>query len=219
MNSIRIKLTILLFTVFAFTSLVVAQTDFEGKVIYTISYKDLPEEMKAMEGMLAKNMTIVMKGSKSRVEQSQMMGKNVVVSDMDQKNGFMEMDMAGQKFRINISTEEFEQKSNQLPNIEYLDETKTIAGYPCKKAIMKDENGLLTMTVFYTEKITNKSQTEFAGLKGFPLQYSMQQQNMTMEMTATQVTKESISDDAFKKSDGYQEITQADLQKMMGGGY
>ena len=219
MNSIRIKLTILLFTVFAFTSFVVAQTDFEGKVIYTISYKDLPEEMKAMEGMLAKNMTIVMKGSKSRVEQSQMMGKNVVVSDMDQKNGFMEMDMAGQKFRINISTEEFEQKSNQLPNIEYLDETKTIAGYPCKKAIMKDENGLLTMTVFYTEKITNKSQTEFAGLKGFPLQYSMQQQNMTMEMTATQVTKESISDDAFKKSDGYQEITQADLQKMMGGGY
>jgi GLPGLI family protein len=172
-----------------------------------------------MEGMLPKDMTILIKGNKSRVEQSQMMGKNVIVSDMDQKNGFMEMDMAGQKLRINISTEEFEQKSNQMPNIEYLDETKTIAGYPCKKAIMKDENGLLTMTVFYTEKITNKSQTEFAGLKGFPLQYSMKQQNMTMEMTATEVTKESISDDTFKKSDGYQDITQADLQKMMGGGY
>jgi GLPGLI family protein len=219
MSSIRIKLSFLLITFFAFVSIVSAQTDFEGKVIYTIIYKDLPQEMKAMEGMLPKDMTILMKGNKSRVEQSQMMGKNVIVSDMDQKNGFMEMDMAGQKLRINISTEEFEQKSNQMPNIEYLDETKTIAGYPCKKAIMKDENGLLTMTVFYTEKITNKSQTEFAGLKGFPLQYSMKQQNMTMEMTATEVTRESISDDTFKKSDGYQDITQADLQKMMGGGY
>jgi len=202
-----------------FTSLAQAQGDFEGRVVYTITYQDLPPEAQAMEAMLPKDITILIKGNKSRVEQSQMMGSNSIVSDMDQKNGFMEMDMGGQKLRINISTEEFNQKSNQLPNIEYLDESKTIAGYPCKKAIMKDENGQLTMSVFYTEKITNKAQTEFAGLKGFPLQYSMKQQGMTMEMTASEVNKESISDDVFKKSDGYKDISQADLQKMMGGGY
>lgn len=210
-------LTLFLFSAF-FTSILYAQSDFEGKIVYTITYKDMPAEMKGMEGMLPKDLIMQIKGNKSRIEQSQVMGKNVVVSDMDQKNGFMEMDMGGQKLRINISTEDFNKEANQMPNIEYLDETKTIAGYPCKKAIMKDESGQLAMTVFYTEKISNKSQKEFVGLKGFPLQYTISQQNMTMEMTASDVSEESISDNIFKQSEGFKDITQADLQKMMGGG-
>jgi len=217
MNIIKKLGAPLLLSFVAFTTISFAQGEFEGKVVYTITYKDMPAEMKAMESMLPKDLIIRIKGNKSRVEQSQMMGKNIIVSDMDQENGFMEMDMAGQKLRINISTEEFKQKSNQLPNIEYLDEIKTIAGYPCKKAIMKDESGQLAMSVYFTEKITNNAQTKFVGLKGFPLQYSMTQQNMTMEMIATEVSEESISDDIFNKSDGYQDISEADLQKMMGG--
>ena len=219
MKSIRREISLIFLSFFCTISIGLAQGDFEGTVKYAITYKDLPEEMKAMESMLPKDLMIHIKGNKSRVEQNQMMGKNVIVSDTDQKNGFMEMEMAGQKLRINISTEEFNQKSNQMPNIEYFDDTKTIVGYPCKKAIMNDESGQLSMTVFYTEKITNKAQTEFVGLKGFPLQYSMKQQNITMEMTATEINKESVSDDIFNKSSGYKDITQADLQKMMGGGY
>ena len=219
MKSISREISLTFLSLFSIISIGLAQSDFEGTVKYAITYEDLPEEMKAMESMLPKDLMIHIKGNKSRVEQNQMMGKNVIVSDTDQKNGFMEMDMAGQKLRLNISTEEFDQKSNQLPNIEYFEETKTIAGYPCKKAIMKDESGQLSMTVFYTEKITNKAQTEFVGLKGFPLQYSMKQPNMTMEMTATEITKESVPDDIFNKSSGYKDISQADLQKMMGGGY
>lgn len=200
------------------SSTLLAQSNFEGKIIYTITYTDMPAEMKGYEAMLPKDITIQIKGNKSRVEQNQMMGKNVVVSDMDQKNGFMEMDMGGQKLRMNISTAEFTDESNKMSNIEYLDETKTILGYPCKKAIMKDESGQMAMTVYYTDKINNKAQMEFIGLKGFPLEYSMTQQNMSMQMVVTDISEESISDANFEKSDGYKDISQADLQKMMGGG-
>jgi len=199
-------------------STLLAQSNFEGKIIYTITYTDMPAEMKGYEAMLPKDITIQIKGNKSRVEQNQMMGKNVVVSDMDQKNGFMEMDMGGQKLRMNISTAEFTDESNKMSNIEYLDETKTILGYPCKKAIMKDESGQMAMTVYYTDKINNKAQMEFIGLKGFPLEYSMTQQNMSMQMVVTDISEEVISDAIFEKSDGYKDISQADLQKMMGGG-
>jgi len=199
-------------------STLLAQSNFEGKIIYTITYTDMPAEMKGYEAMLPKDITIQIKGNKSRVEQNQMMGKNVVVSDMDQKNGFMEMDMGGQKLRMNISTAEFTDESSKMSNIEYLDETKTILGYPCKKAIMKDESGQLAMTVYYTDKINNKAQMEFIGLKGFPLEYSMTQQNMSMQMVVTDISEEVISDAIFEKSDGYKDISQADLQKMMGGG-
>ncbi|MCG8309576.1 MAG: hypothetical protein MI975_19425 [Cytophagales bacterium] len=195
-----------------------AQSSFEGRVVYSISYEDMPAEMKEMESMLPKEMIIHIKGSKSRLEQNQMMGKTIVISDMDRKNGFMEMEMGGQKIRINISTEEFDKDANQMPNIEYLEETKTIAGYPCKKAIMKDKTGQLSMTVYYTEKISNKAQREFVGLKGFPLQYSVTQQNIKMGITASVVSEESVSDAIFDKSDGYEDISQADFQKMIGGG-
>lgn len=195
-----------------------AQGNFEGKIAYEISYNDLPAEMKGYEAMLPKEMSIQLKGNKSRVEQNQMMGKNVIVSDMDQKNGFMEMEMAGQKLRMNISTEEFDVEEGKIENIEYVDESKTIAGYPCKKAIIKDDSGNLAMTVFYTEKIKNQAQKEFVGLKGFPLEYSMSQNGINMVMTAATITEESVSDDLFQKSEGFQDITQEDLQKMMMGG-
>ena len=202
----------ILFTAFA-------QSNFEGKIVYTITYEDMPAEMKGMESMLPKEMKMHIKENKSRIEQNQMMGKMIVVSDMDQKNGFMEMAMGGQQIRINISTAEFEQETNKLPKVEYLDDIKDIAGYACKKAIMSDENGQLTMTVYYTDKINNKAQKEFAGLNGFPLQYSMIQQGMKVIMTASEVSEESVPESTFDKSEGYQDMSQSDFQKMMGGGF
>ena len=202
----------ILFTAFA-------QNNFEGKIVYAITYEDMPTEMKGMESMLPKEMKMHIKDNKSRIEQNQMMGKMIVVSDMDQKNGFMEMAMGGQQIRINISTEEFEQETNKLPKVEYLDDIKNIAGYACKKAIMKDESGQLTMTVYYTDKINNKAQKEFVGLKGFPLQYSMIQQGMKVIMTASEVSEESVPESTFDKSEGYQDMSQSDFQKMMGGGF
>ena len=127
----------LLITLFIYNITLFAQSNFEGKIVYTISYTDLPEEMKEYESMLPKDMAITMKGNKSRVEQSQMMGKNIIVSDMDNKNGFIETDMGVQKFRVNISTEEFKQEEESIPSIvEYLEGSKIILGYDCKKAII-----------------------------------------------------------------------------------
>ena len=207
-------LPILIFSTF----LAFAQKEFEGTVIYTINYIDMPPEMEQMKAMLPQNTTIHIKGNKSRMEQTQMMGSNVIVSDMDAKIGFMEMDMGGQKIRINVAKEEFEKESNQMKNIEYFDDTKTILGYTCKRAVLKDDSGQIEITVYYTDKITNKAQKEFAGLNGFPLQYSMTQQNMTMEMVATELNEVSISEDIFAKSDGFRDMTQQELQQMMGGG-
>ncbi|NJN26979.1 MAG: hypothetical protein HC819_13870 [Cyclobacteriaceae bacterium] len=209
---------LLTFFLFVFSSFLFAQSDFEGIVKYGINYVNMPEEMKAYQAMLPQEVTVTIKGNKSRLEQSQMMGKNVVISDMDNKSGFIEMDMAGQKLRMAVNQDEFEKADEKAPLIDYFDESKTILGYPCKKAIMKDNEGNGIMTVYYTEKISNNAQKEFAGLKGFPLQYSLNQQNMEMEITATDIKKQAVSDEVFEKTAGYNEITQEELQKMMMGG-
>lgn len=213
----------ILIHVFTFTSMILisnisvnAQSNFEGRIIYNITYTNLPKEMKGYESMLPKEIKIHMKGSKSRVEQAQMMGTNVVVSDMSQKSGFLEMDVNGKKLRMIVSPEKFKEENAKKNSIEYVDEHKVIAGYPCKKAIMKGENGEVVMSVFYTEKIKNKVQMEFVGLKGFPLEYSMNQQNIKMVITASVVSAEPVSDQLFEKSEGYKDISEADLQMMMG---
>lgn len=218
-HNLSIKQSVLTLVLFIFSfSVLLAQDDFEGKIVYSISYSNLPPQMKNYESMLPKTISVNLKGNMSQVEQKQMMGASVVVSDMQAKTGFIEMEMGNQKLRMKVSNDQFEEDSNKLNNIEYIDESKTIAGYPCKKAIMKDEKGNPAITVFYTEKIKNQAQKEFAGLKGFPLQYQMTQQNMTMEMTATEITETSIDDAIFEKRDGYKDISKEDLQKMMMGG-
>lgn len=195
------------------------QGNFEGKIVYTISYSNLPPEMKSYESMLPKDMTIYIKGNKSRMEQSQMMGKNIVVSDMDEKIGFIEMEVSSQKFRLNMSTEDFDEDQESIPsNIEYFNDSKNILGYDCKKATMKNDKGDISMTVYFTEKIKNQAQKEFMGLKGFPLQYKMAQQSMTVEMMASEISEQTVPNSLFDKSDGYKDISESDLQNMMGGG-
>lgn len=215
---ILIKTSLNILVLFFILSVTYAQSNFEGKVVYTMTYEDMPAEMKGMESMLPKEMKMYIKENKSRIEQDNMMGKTIIVSDMDAKTGFMEMNMAGQSLRMNISAEDFEKEVNKMPDIAYFNETKNIAGYDCKKAIMKDESGQLTLTVYYTEKISNKAHRQFGGLKGFPLEYSMPQQGMKVIMTASEVSEESISESIFNKSEGYRDITQEELQQMMMGG-
>jgi len=221
MKFFKVSSTVLIIFLFLITmnqGRLFAQNNFEGKIVYAITYSNLPPQMKGYENMLPKDITIHIKGDKSRVEQKQMMGSNIIVSDLREKTGFMEMDMGGQKLRTSITPKEFDTQSSMMPKIEYFDETKTIAGYPCKKAIMTDSTGTISMTVFYTEDIKNQAQAQFAGLKGFPLQYNLTQQNMTMEMIASVINEENVSEEMFKKSAGYQDITREELQKMMGGG-
>ena len=62
------KIICLVILIFLLAITLMAQS-FEGKINYTISYKDLPPEMQQAEAMLPKNQSIWIKGNKSRFEQ------------------------------------------------------------------------------------------------------------------------------------------------------
>ena len=94
----------------------------------------------------------------------------------------------------------------------------TVSESESKKATMKNDKGDISMTVYFTEKIKNQAQKEFMGLKGFPLQYKMAQQSMTVEMMASEISEQTVPNSLFDKSDGYKDISESDLQNMMGGG-
>jgi GLPGLI family protein len=205
---------------FAIATLFASAQNFEGKVVYDIVYEEVPEEIAGFESMLPKEMTTYMKGPKTRIEQNTGMGENITIMDTDKKEGVVLMNMMGNKWAIKMSKEDIEEKEGDAeePQFKYLKETKKIAGYTCKKAEMwieGEEDDV--MTVYYTEAIQNTANSNFKGLKGFPLEYQIAKQGMVMSMVANTVKKETVAASLFEVPDGYEEKTMEELGGMMGG--
>lgn len=191
---------------------------FEGTVVYTIEYLEVPDEVKGMESMLPKTSTMSISGDLIKVEQEVMGGNQIVIVDNHKKESHILMNMMGQKLDIFLSKEELEaaEKENPKMKIEELDGGKTIMGYKCKEALVTNPDTGDTQRVFYTKKLEIEHK-DFKSLKGFPLEYQTNQQGMKLKMTATEITKKKLPASLFEVPDGYQSMTMDELNKLSGG--
>ncbi len=220
----------LAFTVFSSMALVVSAQN-QGTVIYQMSVEGLPPEQASMMGDM--DMKIIWKGNRAYIEQNSMMYSMKTVSD--EKSTLMLMDMMGKKSYMRVNAEKQKDKQNDLPEykVEYTNDTKKIAGYDCKKAIVtfkiKEEKDVV-VEVWYSEQIPNvynsnqnysnrrQGNTFLAKVKGLPLEYTIPQGQMLVKVTTTEINFNPVSDDVFNLStDGYTEMKSEDMKKMGGG--
>jgi GLPGLI family protein len=222
MNKTKIMM-LLLITMAANTIYVNAQKIDEGKVVFEISYPDadMPDEQMAMMPTESK---MFFKDNQGRVEMKMGMGMSQVML-FDNKNKMMTMlmDMMGNKIAVKMTEEDIkkrkEKEGKQDYDIKLTDETKEIAGYKCKKAVVTNKDG--SFDLYYTDQIAYKNGdwvSDFKGIDGFPLQYKITNNNLTMQMNAKSVSKEKVEDSMFKIPDDYKPMTSEELQKMYGGG-
>jgi GLPGLI family protein len=192
---------------------------FEGKIVYKMSYSDLTPEMQQAEGMLPKQQTIWIKGNKSRFEQNMVQVSSVVISDSDNGTSIILMDMMGQKYKLDIAKGELDQmiRDQSEPVVKYVDGTKEIAGYTCKKAEITMDGFDKTATFWYTEKIppVMVKGMEALKLKGMFMAYTASTQGMTISIEVTSVEKQAVSDDKFVAPDGYTDLPDQ-MKAMMG---
>lgn len=199
---------------------------FEGIVVYTISFENsgLPPEAIAM--LKGAESTVYIKADKRRIDMNTAMQSTITVVDGKAKTVTTAMDIMGQKYLIKMNQNDLNKEKAEAPvtSIKYLDETKVIAGYKCKKAevTMKMKEGKeQTFIVFYTDQIpTSETKNVFEGLKGMPLEYSIAQGGINMTFSTKSIEKVAVPDSKFELAkDGYKETTMEELQKaMMGGG-
>jgi hypothetical protein len=214
-------------TAFAFTG----TSDFEGKVVYSMDLGNakMPAEAKSM--FAGSELTLYIKGTKTRSDMQ--MGPQITSTIYDGKTNTSVtlMEMMGNKYKIkNDNTKKTDDKKPEI-KVNVTTETKTIAGYPCKKAevtmVSKDGTSHAS-SIWFTESIANHMYTsddrgaQFRDIKGMPLEYEIEAENgMTMKMTAKTINKEKIPDSQFDIPADYKETTMEDLQKemmkMMGG--
>lgn len=199
----------------------IAQKKFEGTITYGLEYQDLPAEMAAMEAMLPDEMITQIKGDKTRLEQSLGMGMSqVTITDLKKGSGTLLMNMMGKKMAVEMSEAELKEmdkkKRAEDPEFKYVDGTKNIAGYDCKKAILVLE-GVPDLEVYYTEQLPSGTHKQFDGLKGFPLEYTIDSGKFKMKMTAKSVKKEILDAKLFTIPDGYDKMTFEEFKSSMGG--
>jgi GLPGLI family protein len=218
----------LIFSLIAAAGLLTTQAQVkEGSITYSVNFEGLPPEYAGM--MKGSELKVYFKDKKSRSEFVNAFSSNTTISDENTTTTLV--DAMGQKYfyKMNKADMEKEAKKNPEPKITYLDEKKTIAGYECKKAILetKNEKGeAQKMDVWYTDKIQSSSgsgrnQGQFKNLKGAPLEFSMNQGQFKMQMTATNVSTSPVADAKFAaNTEGYTEKSYAEMKQMQkqGGG-
>lgn len=198
----------------------------EGVVVFDIAFLDLTPEMKQAEAMLPKTLTMYFKGQNMRGEMPTAMGTTTTISNEKKKEFYVLMDMMGQKTAIKQTEADLKKQQQEQDvkdiKVTYSAETKTIAGYLCKKAIisftMKGEKE--TVECFYTDELPivgNKNSTPgFDQIKGFMMEYSINMSGVKMKMTAKSVRAEKVDDSKFTLPEGYTVKTMEELKKMSG---
>lgn len=202
-----------------------AQTT-EGKVTYSIDYSSDNPEMAAYLGMMTgSTMELSFMPGKSRVEMKMgAMGTVVTIADEKSKKTLSLTNAMGQKLAMEGAIDESQNTQTTAKGFQFtkVDETKTIAGFTCKKVIVTTQTGE-EMIMWYTTDITaySKGQQFYNGnIPGFPLEYSTTTQGMKMKFTATSVENKVSDKKIFdmKIPDGYTKKTQEELMQQMGGG-
>lgn len=195
--------------------------DFTGVVVYNISY-DMENMDPQMASFLPKTMKMTLKPPMSRSEVIMGMGTTTSIFNADTKSGLTLMDMMGQKLAVKISPEDVNKELTDGGEVEVVEtgETKDILGYSCKKVLVKVKDLENDLVVFYTEELSggfeNSDNPIFKDIKGMMLEFTMSENGMNMHFTAVNIDKKKVSDSEFDIPEGYETITQEEMQSRFG---
>ncbi len=200
--------------------------DFKGVITYKISYPGM-EIDPSMAAMMPKMATMTISGDMSKFEISMgQMGSQMQIINGTEKTVTTCMNMMGQKFYYIENEDEINAKVDDDEDVKFeiLDETKSIAGYLCKKArvTVTGAGDDMTFNVYFTDEIGSSSlnldNPYFKEVPGAMLEFEIATGTGTMKMEATSVDKKSVSDSEFDIPEGYEKKTSAEIKQMFGGG-
>jgi GLPGLI family protein len=225
MKKIMLKSSLTFILLFMVSAALVAGKPFDGVVTYKISYPD-SKFTEAQLNMFPKVMTVSIKGSKARTEMAVGGGTTVEIVDYATKSKVALINMMGQKYAIKQTTAEIEKENagQAVGTVNITSETKNIAGYNCKKAIVTtDEDGVkTTYEVWFTEELGGKEANfdnpVYKNIPGVMLEFLMKTPQVNMKLSATSIEKKSVSAKDFEIPADYTLTTQEELKAKFGGG-
>ncbi len=185
----------------------------EGTIEYSLSFPDY-DPNGIMGGMLPEKTTLSFTGEKQVAELTAGMG--IFRTSMITDNGVHSMDyhmsMMSKKIVAHIMPNDLQlfNSDRKNPTIIYTDDTDTIAGYPCRKAIaIYDELDQPEMEIWYTDRIEMKDPnwfSPFADVPGVLLRYELIQHGIRMQLNAISIVPGPVDPKKFEVKKEYQTV-------------
>lgn len=220
--SVVICLSILTSSVYAQKS----KKAFQGTVTFAITYPGSTLDA-ATKAQLPTEQLVKINGCNSKTEETSGPVTQTSITNGTNKTAIILIDYMGTKYALKQTEKDITDALAKLPTptVSITQETKTIATYLCKKAILTttEEDGTISNdTIFYTEDLgcaDYNFSTPYNGIPGVILEYSqfVEQINGTMKYTATLVKKGKVADTEFLIPSDFQEVTLEELKKAFGG--
>jgi hypothetical protein len=135
------------------------------------------------------------------------------------------MDMMGQKIALKQTKAELEKENENQPKgvVTLTEETKEIAGYKCKKALVtSEEDGVKTnYEVWFTDELGGKDANFdnplYKDINGVLMEFAMKTPQASMKFVVTNVEKKSIPSKDFEIPAEYKLTTKEELKSKFGG--
>lgn len=216
------KIAIILgLTFFSFLSLF-AQ-DFMGSITFKYSYEG--RELEATEkAQMPTDQTMTFGLGKVKTEINLPSGNIITIYDVTTKETTMLLDIMGQKLAVVKKQDEDTKKKMEEQTkgvkIDYPDESKQIAGYNCKKAVVT--KGDTTITLFFAPDLKFSGVNEmqiYKDIDGIVLESisPTQDDELTMKIKATKIEKRKVKKKEFKIPGDYKIVSPEELKSMFGG--
>ncbi len=224
----KIKFLLLLVLVFVFNSAFAQKSkgkNFTGKIVYKISYEknNLDDEV---TGMLPRLMSMYVGHNKIKTDLVTELGTQSAIYDLSMKTKTALMDMMGSKYAIRDTWEtiQADHEKKPKPQVVFTDETKVIAGFNCRKAVVSvnetEDSKPVESVAWFTNEIAvnpeiNFSNALFKDIDGVLMEYEMEAgTGLMMKFVAFSVEKMKISARDFEVPEGYTEVTRDELMKI-----
>ena len=218
----RLILIILLFIVISCNNVFKKKIISEGIIKYEIIYLD-DQKKNPIISLLPKELIIKFneKNAISKVEG--WMGIFSMSGITLKVNGttFMLVKLMDKKYVYEQKPSDQSLGYDELPGmkIEFVEETKEIVGYKCKKAIVSFPNAdIEPFDIFYTNDIKIEDpnwNNPFKVIDGVLLEFQMSQRNIKMRLIAKNVAEETIEDNEFAIPDGYEKVSREEMEEFL----
>ncbi len=182
----------LLFIVILSFSAIAQKKLSEGSISYDIVINTGSDKPRAADFFDGATSTVYLKGAKSRTEMVSSLGTQSTIIDGAKNSISILKEYGEQKYIIQLTPANWKEanKKNDDVKFTYNDESKTILGYKCSKAIGKLEDGG-TFTVWYTTDIIPENKDfQYANksLPGLAMEYESIMGNLKVTYTVSKIT-------------------------------
>lgn len=175
----------------------------EGVVVYNVMVDSGKEEPGIADAFDGASLTIYMKVNQVRVDFKSILRLQTTFFDATDGSAVQLRESGKEKYMTTFTKSQWAQYNKKYDGISfaYTNETKTIAGHPCKKAIGTLKDGG-TIEVYYSTDLQPHApgyEYMFKDLPGLPLEYRVTSGKIAVKYVASSVQVGPVSASKFDK--------------------